>query len=309
MTCFSTSKSPHRLFRPSKGDRVNIVLNFLQESRDNVEALTQQHKAEVKLLHDRLQLEADEALRKFKVQQNDVINTASTARPGNKELKRLSELEEIATEQENALATAVDRYQKCRNELGKLKSEHEDRLTEITKKAKLAEASLLEKIKALEKELESREQNLQERAMENEILKEELEAAREANERAPTQAMKSLVERLRNQLMIKDKEQKTLSKALRQLRADMVSAAEEQRRENTQLAGEEVNVQMIVARETAELHDCVEGLSTRLEKMKSEVKKCKEKENNLQEENNRLKKVRRTRTQLVRTLRRILINI
>ena len=309
MTCFSTSKSPHRLFRPSKGDRVNIVLNFLQESRDNVEALTQQHKAEVKLLQDRLQLEADEALRKFKVQQNDVINTASTARPGNKELERLSELEEIATEQENALATAVDRYQKCRNELGKLKSEHEDRLTEITKKAKLAEASLLKKIKALEKELESREQNLQERAMENEILKEELEAAREANERAPTQAMKSLVERLRNQLMIKDKEQKTLSKALRQLRADMVSAAEEHRRENTQLAGEEVNVQMIVARETAELHDCVEGLSTRLEKMKSEVKKCKEKESNLQEENNRLKKVRRTRTQLVRTLRRILINI
>ena len=309
MTCFSTLKSPHRLFRPSKGDRVNIVLNFLQESRDNVEALTQQHKAEVKLLQDRLQLEADEALRKFKVQQNDVINTASTARPGNKELKRLSELEEIATEQENALATAVDRYQKCRNELGKLKSEHENRLTEITKKAKLAEASLLEKIKALEKELESREQNLQERAMENEILKEELEAAREANERAPTQAMKSLVERLRNQLMIKDKEQKTLSKALRQLRADMVSAAEEHRRENTQLAGEEVNVQMIVARETAELHDRVEGLSTRLEKMKSEVKKCKEKENNLQEENNRLKKVRRTRTQLVRTLRRILINI
>lgn len=273
-----------------------FLINFLQESRDDVEARTQQHKAEIKLFQDRLQLEADEALRRFKVQQNDVINTASTARPRNKELERLLELEEIATEQENALATAVEKYQKSRDEIGKLKFEHEDRFAEMTKKAKLAEASLLEKIKMLEKDLESREHNLQGRAVENKILAEELEAAREANERAPTRAMKSLVERLRNQLMIKDKEQKTLSKALRQLRADMVSAAEEHQRANTKLAGEEVNVQMIVARETAELRDRVEGLSTRLEKMKCEVKKCKEKESNLQEENDRLKKVRRTRT-------------
>ena len=264
---------------------------------------TQQHKAEIKLLQDRLQLEADEALGKFKARQNDVINSASTARPGNKELRRLSELEEIAAEQENALAAAAERYQRSRNELGKLKVEYEDRLAEMTKKAEIAEAGLLEKIKMLENELESRKQNLRERAKENEVLTEELEAAREANERAPTRAMKSLVERLRNQLMIKDKEQKTLSKALRQLRADMVSAAEENQRANTQLAGEEVNVQMIVARETAELHDHVDGLSAKLEKMRSEAKKGKEKENNLQEENNRLKKVRRIRTLLVRTVR------
>lgn len=268
-------------------------------------AQTQQHKAEIKLLQDRLHLEADVALGKFKAQQNDVINSASTARPGNKELRRLSELEEIAAEQENALAAAAERYQRSRNELGKLKVEYEDRLAEMTKKAKIAEAGLLEKIEMLENELESRKQNLRERAKENEVLTEELEAAREANERAPTRAMKSLVERLRNQLMIKDKEQKTLSKALRQLRADMVSAAEENQRANTQLAGEEVNVQMIVARETAELHDRVDGLSAKLEKMRNEVKKGKEKESNLQEENNRLKKVRRIRTLLVRTVRRL----
>jgi centrosomal protein CEP290 len=164
-------------------------------------------------------------------------------------------------------------------------------VAEITKNAELAKARLTEKIKELENELELREQNLRERAKENEVLTEELEAAREANERAPTRAMKSLVERLRNQLMIKDKEQKTLSKALRQLRADMVSAAEENLRANTHLAGEEVNVQMIVARETAELRERVEGLGSRLEKMKNDAKKYKEKEANLQEENNRLKKV------------------
>ena len=256
-----------------------------------MQAQTQQHKAEIKLLQDRLQLEADEALRKFKAHQNDVINSASSAKPGNRELKRLSELEELAAEQENALAAAAERYKRSRNEFGKVKVEYEDRVAEITKNAELAKARLMEKIKELENELELREQNLRERAKENEVLTEELEAAREANERAPTRAMKSLVERLRNQLMIKDKEQKTLSKALRQLRADMVSAAEENLRANTHLAGEEVNVQMIVARETAELRERVEGLGSRLEKMKNDAKKYKEKEANLQEENNRLKKV------------------
>ena len=40
------------------------------------------------------------------------------------------------------------------------------------------------------------------------VLKEELDAAKEANERAPSKTMKSLVERLRNQLALKDKQQK-----------------------------------------------------------------------------------------------------
>lgn len=221
----------------------------------------------------------------------NVINSATNSRPGNKELKRLSELEEMVAEQENALAAAAEKYKRSRNEIGKLQVKYEDRIAEISRKAELTETNFLEKIKGLENEIESREQNLRERTKENEVLTEELEAAREANERAPTRAMKSLVERLRNQLMIKDKEQKTLSKALRQLRADMVSAAEENLRANTQLAGEEVNVQMIVARETAELRERVEELGSRLEKMKNEVKKYKDKEVNLQEENSRLKKV------------------
>lgn len=40
------------------------------------------------------------------------------------------------------------------------------------------------------------------------MLHQELEASREANERAPSKTMKNLVERLRNQLANKEKEQK-----------------------------------------------------------------------------------------------------
>lgn len=40
------------------------------------------------------------------------------------------------------------------------------------------------------------------------MLHQELEASKEANERAPSKTMKNLVERLRNQLANKEKEQK-----------------------------------------------------------------------------------------------------
>lgn len=41
-----------------------------------------------------------------------------------------------------------------------------------------------------------------------EVLKDELETAKEAAQRAPSKTMKHLVERLRNQLALKEKQQK-----------------------------------------------------------------------------------------------------
>ena len=264
---------------------------LLKEARQDLQNQTQQQKAEIKVLQDRLRLEEDEALRKFKAVQLDAMNSPRSSGPGNKELKRLSELEEMVGEQENALAVAADKFKRSKSEIGRLKVRHEDEVKALSQKYEEKEASFLEQMKGLRDQLNIREENVREKTKENEVVTEELEAAKEANQRAPTRAMKSLVERLRNQLLIKEKEQKTLSKALRQLRADMVTAAEENLRAHTQQVGEEVNVQMVVERETGELRGRVEGLQGRMEKLKGELKKYKEKEENLQDENTRLKKV------------------
>ena len=264
---------------------------LLKEARQDLQNQTQQQKAEIKVLQDRLRLEEDEALRKFKAVQLDAMNSPRSSGPGNKELKRLSELEEMVGEQENALAVAADKFKRSKSEIGRLKVQHEDEVKALSQKYEEKEASFLEQMKGLRDQLNIREENVREKTKENEVVTEELEAAKEANQRAPTRAMKSLVERLRNQLLIKEKEQKTLSKALRQLRADMVTGAEENLRAHTQQVGEEVNVQMVVERETGELRGRVEGLQGRMEKLKGELKKYKEKEENLQDENTRLKKV------------------
>lgn len=41
-------------------------------------------------------------------------------------MSRLSELEEMIAEQDNALAVAAEKYKKSRNEISKMKKDHEE---------------------------------------------------------------------------------------------------------------------------------------------------------------------------------------
>ena len=46
-------------------------------------------------------------------------------------MSRLSELEEMITEQDNALAVAAEKYKKSRNEIIKMKKDHEEELNNL----------------------------------------------------------------------------------------------------------------------------------------------------------------------------------
>lgn len=47
------------------------------------------------------------------------------------QLSRLSELEEMVAEQDNALAVAAEKYKKSRNEISKMKKEHEEQVNNL----------------------------------------------------------------------------------------------------------------------------------------------------------------------------------
>ena len=47
------------------------------------------------------------------------------------QLSRLSELEEMVAEQDNALAVAAEKYKKSRNEINKMKKEHEEQVNNL----------------------------------------------------------------------------------------------------------------------------------------------------------------------------------
>ncbi|KAM7435378.1 hypothetical protein ABFA07_014699 [Porites harrisoni] len=262
---------------------------MLKEAREEAKTQSEQHKAEIQLLQDRLHLETDETFRRKKTFHMDSVSGDGPPVPTHRQLSRLSELEEMVVEQDNALAVAAEKYKKSRSEITRMKKENEEQVNKLKQEiARKEEEHLKERNKLANEKLE-RDERIMEQSKEIEILKDELETAKEAAQRAPSKTMKHLVERLRNQLALKEKQQKSLSQALLQLRADMVTTAEENVQAHARKAEQEANVQHIVDKETAGLQARIEELQERMEKLKKELKKQKDKESSLLEEKDKLK--------------------
>lgn len=56
------------------------------------------------------------------------------------------------------------------------------------------------------------QQELSDKAAENDVLEAELEQQKDANTRAPTTTMKNMIERLKNQIALKEKQHKVSTK-------------------------------------------------------------------------------------------------
>lgn len=110
-----------------------------------------------------------------------------------------------------------------------------------------------DEVKKMKAEVEDLRRLLAQSQKESQSLKSELQAQKEANSRAPTTTMRNLVERLKSQLALKEKQQKALSRALLELRAEMTAAAEERIISAASQKEANLNVQQIVDRHTTEL--------------------------------------------------------
>lgn len=262
---------------------------MLKEAREEAKAQSEQHKVEIQLLQDRLHLESDETFRRRKSFHMDSVSGEGPPVPTHKQLSRLSELEEMVAEQDNALAVAAEKYKKSRNEINALKKEHEEQVNNLKQQMARKDEEHASELKKLTSDKMERDDRIMEQSKEIEVLKDELEAAKEAAQRAPSKTLKHLVERLRNQLALKEKQQKSLSQALLQLRADMVSTAEENVQAHARRAEQQANVQHIVDKETTGLQGRVEELQERMEKLKKELKKQRDKETTFLDEKDKLK--------------------
>ena len=81
----------------------------------------------------------------------------------------------------------------------------------------------------------------------------ELELAKNENVKAPTTAMRAMVERLKKQLEEKEAKMKALSKALTDLRADMVRSAAEGVKDRARSTEDSLNVQQLAEKQTEDL--------------------------------------------------------
>nr|XP_048691588.1 centrosomal protein of 290 kDa isoform X1 [Caretta caretta] len=258
--------------------------HLLAKAREEQEEIAKKHEDHLQVLHQKLDLQADNSLNKFKQTALELMKKPSLSVPTNKHFIRLAEMEQTVAEQDNSIALLLGRLKKTSLDLEKQKQLTLLKIREFESiKAQLEEKHIAE-VKKMKDEANELRNLLSE--IEKELLqvKTELEAQKEANNRAPTTTMKNLVERLKNQLALKEKQQKALSKALLELRAEMTANAEQQIISVASQKEAYMNVQQIVDKQTKELTIHIEELNEQLTKFKDALKVSKTRERSLLDE-------------------------
>ncbi|XP_058529765.1 centrosomal protein of 290 kDa [Ochotona princeps] len=278
--------------------------HLLEKAREEQRELVKKHEEDLHILHHKLELQADSSLNKFKQTAWDLIHQSPTPVPTNKHFTRLAEMEQMVAEQDDSLSSLLAKLKKVSQELERQKEITELKIKEFESIKSQLQETHADEVKKMKAEVEDLRGLLTKSQKESQSLKSELQAQKEANSRAPTTTMKNLVERLKSQLALKEKQQKALSRALLELRAEMTAAAEEHIISVTSQKEANLNVQQIVDRHTRELKSKIEDLNENLSKLKESLKTSKNRENslndNLNELNNELQKKQKAYLKILR---------
>ncbi|XP_055047695.2 centrosomal protein of 290 kDa isoform X3 [Misgurnus anguillicaudatus] len=258
--------------------------NLLAKARQEQEDITKKHSEEVRALHQKLEIYMDTSLDRFRQTSLELMKKPTITVPTSKHLARLAEMEQTVAEQDNSLSSLTHKLKAVTAGL-----DHQRQVTAAQAMEHAAEIARLEErhaaqTKGLSQEAEDLRAQLTQMEKELQHLRTELQAQKEANVRSPSNTMKNLVERLKSQMALKEKQLKALSKALLELRAELTSQAEQQIIANAAQKEETLNVQQIVDKQTKELRARVNDLNEDLQAAKDSVRAAKARENSLRDE-------------------------
>uniref|UniRef100_A0AAQ5ZLM5 Centrosomal protein of 290kDa coiled-coil region domain-containing protein n=1 Tax=Amphiprion ocellaris TaxID=80972 RepID=A0AAQ5ZLM5_AMPOC len=257
-----------------KEDVLKKYQNQLAQARQDQEEMIKRHQEELKTVHQKLDLHTDTSPDHFKHTAMELMKKSTISVPTSKHLKRLAELEQTVAEQDISLCSITEKLKLTTAELDRQRTGICFRLEE----------NHVGKLIALTGETENQRSQMAQMEKEMNNLQTELEVQKEANIRSPSNTMKNLVERLKAQLTQKEKQLKSLSKALLELRAEMTSAAEEQVIASAAQKEENLNVQMLVDRHTKDLKVRMQELNEELQAAKESAKAARGRESKLKEE-------------------------
>ncbi|XP_063178900.1 centrosomal protein of 290 kDa [Chroicocephalus ridibundus] len=262
--------------------------HLLAKAREEQEEIAKKHEEDLKVLHQKLNLHTDNSLNKFKETALEIMKQTSLSLSNNNHFFRLAEMEQTLAEQDNSLASLVGKLKKTSSDLEKQKQITSMKIKEFeTIRAQLQEKHTID-VEKLKDEANELRNMLSQTEKELANVKTELEIQREKNNRAPTATLKNLVEELKSQLAIKEKQQKALSKALLELRAEMTANAEQQIISAASQKEAYMNVQEIVDRQTKGLMTQIEELNNQITKLTDNLKISKTRESSLTDERDEL---------------------
>ncbi|XP_049339916.1 centrosomal protein of 290 kDa isoform X6 [Astyanax mexicanus] len=258
--------------------------NLLVKARQEQEETSKKHDEEVKNLHQKLDLHTDKSLDHFRQTAQELMKKPTITVPTTKQLARLAELEQTVAEQDTSILSLTHKLKMLTAELEKQRQATASQAKDHTAQTAKLEERHASQMKAVSQEAEEHRSQVSQMEKELQYLRTELEAQKAANVRSPSNTMKNLVERLKAQLALKEKQQKALSKALLELRAEMTSHAEQQIIASAAQKEESLNIQQIVDKQTKDLKTHVKELSEELQSWKENVRAAKSRESSLKEE-------------------------
>eukprot|EP00057_Strongylocentrotus_purpuratus_P025576 XP_011680050.1 PREDICTED: centrosomal protein of 290 kDa [Strongylocentrotus purpuratus] len=244
--------------------------NDLESADESAQYMTEIHDLQLKL-----HAQNDLAFNKFKKAAMDLANKPAPPVPGSKEFARLQELEDLVAQQDNALAAMSVKLKAAHTEVAKWKDVLNRKTKDFQRKTEKLTAVHNGQVTKLESEISNHLQTIKEKEAEIERLETEIDQQRAANSKAPTTTMKNMVDRLKNELSLKEKQHKSLSQALLQLRADMVDTAQQNAKSQASDQEQQINVQKLIEKETKKLKDVLEETQGRLDHARRDVKKFK----------------------------------
>ncbi|KAK1212898.1 CE290 protein, partial [Pygoscelis papua] len=261
---------------------------LLAKAREEQEEIAKKHEEDLRVLHQKLNLHTDNSLNKFKQTALELVKKTSLSLSNSKHFLRLAEMEQTVAEQDSSLASLVGKLKKTSSDLEKQKQITLMKIKEFeTIRAQLQEKHTVD-VEQLKDEANELRNVLSQMEKQLANVKAELEVQKEANNRAPTATLKNLVEQLKSQLAIKEKQQKALSKALLELRAEMTANAEQQIISAASQKEAYMNVQEIVDRQTKGLTTQIEELNNQITKLTDNLKISKTRESSLSDERDEL---------------------
>ncbi|XP_014825491.1 PREDICTED: centrosomal protein of 290 kDa isoform X8 [Poecilia mexicana] len=285
-----------------KEDVLKKYQNQLAQARQDQEEMIKRHQEELRILHQKLDLHTDTSLDQFKQTAMELMKKPAIRVLTPKHLEHLAELEQTVAEQDASLSSVTEKLKLTAAELEQHRIAMETQAKKHAEETAKLEENYVAQVKALVGEVEDSRSQLAQMEKEMSFLRSELEAQKEANVRSPSNTMKNLVERLKAQLTQKEKQLKALSKALLELRAEMMSAAEQQVIANAAQKEQSLNVQMLVDKHTKDLKAQVQELNEELQAAKESAKAARSRENVLKEEveglNQDFQKYQRTQRRL-----------
>ncbi|XP_043822017.1 centrosomal protein of 290 kDa [Dromiciops gliroides] len=255
--------------------------HLLERAREEQREIIKKHEEDVFSLHQKLDLQADSSFSKFKKTAMELMAQPSVPVATSKHFTRLAEMEQTVAEQDNSLYSLLTKMKKMSHEIDIQKQITLTKVKEFESIRARLEENHAEVVKKLHAEIEDLKYSMSQTEKELQYFKSEVQIQKEANTRAPTATMKNLVERLKSQLALKEKQQKALSRALLELRAEMTAAAEERIILSASQKEANLNVQQIVDRHTRDLQVHIEDLSENLLKCKEALKTSKSREDSL----------------------------